>query len=85
MEKQNTSLYVCIHVLYLYSSHCFVCVSVVCAEEGSEEKINEEGTSTSNSLLGSLPVFASVRKYEAKGCLPPSIQCVYTRGKNIKE
>lgn len=31
----------------------------VCAEEGSEEKINEEGTSTSNSLLGSLSVFAS--------------------------
>ena len=31
----------------------------VCAEEGSEEKINEEGTSTSNSSLGSLSVFAS--------------------------
>ena len=28
-------------------------MSAVCAEEGSEEKINEEGTSTSNSLLGS--------------------------------
>ena len=26
-------------------------MSAVCAEEGSEEKINEEGTSTSNSLL----------------------------------
>ena len=35
-----------------------VCVCV-CAEEGSEEKINEEGTSTSNSSLGSLSVFAS--------------------------
>ena len=28
-------------------------MSAVCAEEGSEEKINEVGTSTSNSLLGS--------------------------------
>ena len=35
-----------------------VCVCV-CAEEGSKEKINEEGTSTSNSSLGSLSVFAS--------------------------
>ena len=33
----------------------------VCAEEGREEKINEEGTSTSNSLLGSLSMFASER------------------------
>ena len=34
-------------------SYCFASsVSAVFAEEGSEEKINEEGTSTSNSLLG---------------------------------
>ena len=33
----------------------------VCAEERSKENINEEGTSTSNSLLGSLSVFASER------------------------
>ena len=37
-------------------SYCFECV---CAEEGSEEKIDEEGTPTSNSSLGSLSVFAS--------------------------
>ena len=61
--EKNTSLCVCIsiHVLYLYfftlSLFC-VCVSV-CAEEGSEEKINEEGTSTSNSSLGSLSMFVS--------------------------
>ena len=41
-------------------SYCFASsVSAVCAEEGSDEKINEEGTSTSNSSLGSLSVFAS--------------------------
>ena len=52
-------------------SYCFVSVSAVCAEERSEEKINEEGTSTSNSLLGSdclcLPLnMGVVRKYEKK-------------------
>ena len=33
----------------------------VCAEEGSKEKINEEGTSTSNSSLGSLSMFVYER------------------------
>ena len=45
VEKQNTSLCVCIsiHVLYLYFSlsHCFVSMSV-CAEEGKDEKMNKE-------------------------------------------
>ena len=53
---------------------------------------NEEGTSTSNSLLGSLSVFDSERGSNRKGrgyhCRlypgwPQSTQCVYTRGKNI--
>ena len=39
--------------------HLVIVLCLVCAEEGSEEKINEEGTSTSNSSLGSLSVFAS--------------------------
>ena len=33
----------------------------VCTEEGSEEKLNEEGTSTSNSFFGLLSVFDSER------------------------
>ena len=64
--------------------------------EGSEEKINKEGTSTSNSSLGSLSVFASAcgssKEISKKEVIivrnthsPPSTQCVYTRGKNIKE
>ena len=44
--------YTCVVPLLFHLLFC-VCVSAVCAEEGSEEKINEEGTSTSNSLLGS--------------------------------
>ena len=52
--------YTCAVPLLFTYSHCFVSVSV-CAEEGREEKINEEGTSTSNSLLGSLSMFASER------------------------
>ena len=75
-------------------SYCFVSVSAVCAEEGSEEKINEEGTSTSNSLLGSdclcLPLnMGVVRKYENKrlslyiipACL--HLPSVYIRGVKI--
>ena len=67
-------------------------MSAVCAEEGSEEKINEEGTSTSNSLLGSDCLCLPLNMENTKEviivhntCSPPSTQCVYTRGKNIKE
>ena len=60
VEKQKTKIrgnykftcvkYTCCLVIALCLCEC------VCAEEGSEEKINEEGTSTSNSLLGSYHV-----------------------------
>ena len=57
-------------------------------EEGSEEKINMEETSTSNSLLGSLSVFDSERGSSKEiwkeeviiTRLPPSNQYVYTSG-----
>ena len=65
-------------------------MSAVCAEEGSEEKINKEGTSTSNSLLGS--VFASEHgKYERKRLslyiIPARLHLpsVYIRGVKISK
>ena len=70
------------------SSLCYCSVSVwVCVCRGGKRE-NEEGTSTSNSLFGSLSVFDSERGSNRKGrgyhCrLPLSTQCVYTRGKNI--
>ena len=66
----------------------------VCAEEGSEEKINEEGKSTSNSLLGSLclPLNVGViRKYERKRLslyiIPTRLHLpsVYKRGVKISK
>ena len=49
--------YTCVVPLLFHLCYCFASsVSAVCAEEGSEEKINEEGTSTCNSLLGSVCV-----------------------------
>ena len=57
MEKQNT---MCVYQYTYAVPVLFYLVIVlslcecVCAEEGSEEKINKEGTFTSNSSLGSL-------------------------------
>ena len=94
MEKQNTSLCVCIsihvHAVPVFLRFVIVLCLCECAEEGREKTM--EGTSTSNSLFGSLSVFDSERGSNRKGrgyhCRlypgwPLSTQCVYTRGKNI--
>ena len=70
-----------------------VCVIVsVCAEEGSKEKINKEYLPLILRVAHCpcLPLNVGiVRKYERKRLSntysPPSTQCVYTKGKCIKE
>ena len=75
MEKQNTSLCVCIsiHVLTSMSSlsHCFVSVGVCVCRGGKQREDKRGRKSSTNSLLGSLSVFdsergSSIRKFERK-------------------
>ena len=88
--------YTCAVPLLLHLVTVLCLCERVCAEEGSEEKINEEGTSTSILCLAHVPSLTlnvgAVRKYERKRLslyiIPQAglhLPSVYIRGVRISK
>ena len=64
-QRSGGTKFMCVYK-YTSAYHLVIVLCECVCVQRREEKINQEGTSTSNSLLGSCSVFDSKRKYERK-------------------